>query len=187
MTDDGVVVRDAEPGDARSIAEVHVASWRAAYAGLLPQAVLDGLSAAQRARHWHAVLGPSSPQRVVVAAHGDHLVGFAHVGPAHDADTGPATGQLHTIYLDPRWWGRGIGRRVHDAGLDRLADLGHDRAVLWMLSTNARAGRFYGRCGWSRDGRIRVQQFGGAVVIDHRWAMALPSADRAQIFSRPSQ
>ena len=187
MPADGVVVRDAVPGDAHAIAEVHVASWRAAYDGLLPRAVLDGLSVAQRARHWHAVLGPSSPQRVVVAAHGEGLVGFAHVGPAHDADAGPATGQLHTIYLHPRWWGRGIGRRVHDAGLDRLADLGCDRAVLWMLSTNARAARFYGRLGWDRDGRIRVQQFGGAVVIDLRWAVVLPADGPPQIFSRPSQ
>ncbi len=50
-----------------------------------------------------------------------------------------------------------------------LADGSHDRAVLWMLATNARAERFYRRQGWDRDGRIRVQQFGGAVVIDHRW------------------
>ncbi len=175
-TGDSVRVRDATVDDAPGIAAVHVASWKDAYAGLLPAAVLDGLSVAQRRRHWRRVLDPSSVDRVVIAARGDELLGFAHVGTAHDADAGPGTGQLVTIYLHPDVWGTGIGRQVHDAGLARLAERGHRRAVLWMLSTNARAARFYERQGWERDGCIRVQQFGGAVVIDHRWARGLPSA-----------
>lgn len=156
--------------DAAAIAEVHVASWRAAYVGLLPPAVLDGLSVAQRTRHWRRVLDPSSGEQVVVVERDGQVVGFVEVGPAEDADAGPATGQLRTIYLHPDLWGTGAGRRIHDAALDRLAGQGFTRAVLWMLSTNARAEGFYIRQGWARDGRIRVQQFGGAVVIDHRWA-----------------
>jgi len=168
-----VDIRDATPADAESVARVHVDSWRAAYATLLPPAVLDGLSVAQRTRIWRRVLDPSSGDRVVVAEREGRVVGFAHVGAAHDADVALPTGQLRTLYLEPACWGQGIGRRVHDAGLDRLAAAGSDRALLWMLSTNARAARFYGRQGWERDGRIRVQQFGGAVVIDHRWARRL--------------
>jgi GNAT superfamily N-acetyltransferase len=162
------------PSDAPAIAEVHVESWRAAYAELLPSTVLDGLSIAQRARHWRHVLEPASRDRVVVADRDGYLLGFAHVGPALEADSGPTTGQLGTLYLRPETWGTGIGRQVHDAGLERLMEAGYDRAILWMLSTNARASRFYERQGWRRDGRIRVQQFGGAVVIDHRWECRLP-------------
>ena len=140
-----VRVRDALADDAAAIAAVHVASWRAAYVGLLPDIVLDGLSVAQRARHWRHVLAPDSGDRVVVAESDGQLLGFAQVGPATDAD----------------------------AGLDRLAGDGCDRAVLWMLSTNARAAQFYEREGWLREEKIRVQQFGGAVVIDHRYTRAL--------------
>ena len=39
-----VTVRDATVDDARAIAEVHVASWRWAYRGQLPDDLLDGLS-----------------------------------------------------------------------------------------------------------------------------------------------
>ena len=172
-TDDSVRVRPAAPDDARAVAGVHVDSWRAAYVGLLPQAVLDGLSVGQRTRHWDRVLRHGSPDRVVVAERDDRVVGFAHVGPAHDHGAGPATGQLITIYVRPDAWGTGVGTSVHDSGLAQLADVGYDRAVLWMLSTNARAARFYASRGWVRDGRIRVQQFGGAVVIDHRFARRL--------------
>jgi len=172
VTDD-VRIRTATTDDAGAIATVHVDSWRAAYTGLLPPAVLEGLSVAQRARHWARVLGPDTADRVVVAERDGRVVGFAQVCPAHDADVGPDAGQLLTLYLDPSDWGRGTGWRVHDAGLSCLVDAGYDRAVLWMLSTNRRAARFYERQGWVRDGRIRVQQFGGAVVIDHRWARSL--------------
>ncbi len=163
-------VRNARPDDAYAIAGVHVDSWRAAYVGLLPDAVLRGLAVAQRTRHWDRVLRTASPEQVVVAEVADRLVGFAHVGPAHDSDADPTTGQLATIYVHPDAWGTGIGLRVHNAGLAALADAGYARAHLWMLSTNVRASRFYDRQGWVRDGRIRVQQFGGAVVIDHRFA-----------------
>ena len=37
-------IRTATPEDARAIAEVHVASWRAAYRGVLPDTYLDRLS-----------------------------------------------------------------------------------------------------------------------------------------------
>jgi len=168
-----VEIREATVADADAIARVHVDSWRAAYARLLPRTVLDGLSVAQRTRVWRHVLDPASDDRVAVATGDGRVLGFAHVGPAHDADAGASTGQLRTLYLEPASWGRGIGRRVHDAGLDRLADAGARRAVLWMLSTNTRAAAFYERQGWERDGRIRVQQFGGAVVIDHRWSRPL--------------
>lgn len=166
-------IREATIADAEAVARVHVDSWRAAYATLLPRAVLDGLSVTQRTRIWRHVLDPASGDRVVVAERDGRLLGFAHVGPAHDADVEAPTGQLRTLYLEPACWGRGIGRQVHDAGLARLAEAGSDRAVLWMLSTNARAAHFYERQEWERDGRIRVQQFGGAVVIDHRWTRGL--------------
>ena len=170
---DGVTVRDAGPADAPAVARVHVDSWRGAYAGLLPRAVLDGLSVDRRASGWRRVLDPSSPDRVVVAEEGGRVVGFAHVGPHHDGDLEADRGLLAALYVDPAWWGSGVGGRVHDAGLERLTADGYGRAVLWMLSTNRRAGAFYRHRGWATDGRLRLQQFGGAVVLDRRLGRSL--------------
>lgn len=167
-----MALRDAGDADARGIDRVHVDSWRAAYPGLLPDRVLADLSVDRRAEGWERVLGDRR-QQVVVATAGARVVGFGHVGPARDGDLPPTTGQLATLYLDPGWWGTGVGRALHDASLDRLAGSAHDRAVLWMLSTNGRARHFTLRQGWRRDGRIRVQQFGGTVVIDHRLARVI--------------
>ena len=42
-----MIVRDAELRDARGIAEVHVRSWQAAYAGIIPDEELARLSVDQ--------------------------------------------------------------------------------------------------------------------------------------------
>ena len=62
----GATLRDARGEDAPGIAAMHVASWRAAYPGLLPEAVLEGLSVARRTATWERVLADRR-QHVVVA------------------------------------------------------------------------------------------------------------------------
>lgn len=47
-----MIVRPATVDDARGVAEVHVASWQAAYAGLIDQATLDALSVDAREAMW---------------------------------------------------------------------------------------------------------------------------------------
>jgi GNAT superfamily N-acetyltransferase len=134
--------------------------------------VLAGLSVEARTARWTRLLSDDRHEVVVAESEG-RLVGFGHVGPVGDADLEPATGQLITLYVEPGWWGTGVGRAVHDAALDRLARRGVGRVVLWVLSTNVRARRFYGHLGWERDAVLRVQQFGGAVVIDLRLSRAV--------------
>ena len=168
----GVTLRVGLAADAGAVAAVQVDSWRAAYVGLLPDAVLDGLSLGHKTRGWARVLGEGS-QYVVVAESGGRIVGFASSGPGRDADLDRTTGQLITLYVVPGAWGTGVGRALHDAELCRLADAGCRHGVVWMLSTNARARRFYDRQGWTADGRLRVQQFGGTVVLDRRLARSL--------------
>lgn len=78
------VVRPARITDADGIAEVHVRSWQAAYRGLMPQEVLDGLSVAQRAEGWRRILGdPESDSRTLVAerelADAGHTVAYLWV------------------------------------------------------------------------------------------------------------
>jgi hypothetical protein len=45
-------IRRAELSDAKGIAAVHVAAWRVAYRGLLPDDVLDRLSIEDSAKRW---------------------------------------------------------------------------------------------------------------------------------------
>jgi hypothetical protein len=49
-------IRSAVPQDATRIAEVHVASWRVAYRGLMPDNLLQQLDAESRANVWRELL-----------------------------------------------------------------------------------------------------------------------------------
>ena len=173
----GPALRDAQPGDAEAIAAVHVASWRAAYRHLLPDDLLDGLSVDDRARWWRRLLEAPRGDHVVVAERDGATEGFVHV--ALGPPDGPDRGELVTLYLLPDRWGTGLGARLHDVGLDRLAGAGCAEARVWMLSTNERARRFYVRHGWERTPEVRIQQFRAATVVDHRFARAL--ADRSPV------
>ena len=171
------------------MASVHVASWRAAYRGLLPGAYLADLSVEERTGLWSGILTDPSPGHVAVVELGGHIAGFAHVGPSGDDDALVATGEVYTIYLRPDVWGQGHGRALMETVLERLRVDGYTTVTLWMLSTNDRARRFYLRQGWSERPGERTQEFGGQVVTDHRLGRVLGTDGQpsGQIFSRPSQ
>jgi ribosomal protein S18 acetylase RimI-like enzyme len=166
-----VELRDATPADAHAIATVLVRSWRAAYRGLLPDAVLAGLSIPDRERFWSHALTTRAPQTgTVVATVAGAVVGLAATGPplvpADRAD--PTLGDLYALYLDPDVWRRGIGTRLHAAALDRLRSGGFTHAGLWVLDTNDRALRFYLRHGWTDTGRSQLDRGPGGTELHER-------------------
>lgn len=157
-------VRAATVADAPAIGEIHVASWRAAYAGLLPDGFLARLSAEARAASWARRIGdPDIPGRVLVVEEGGAVAGFAAFGP----------GQLYALYLLPEFWGRGLGRLLHDRVVEELSG---DSAVLWVLATNERAKAFYVRQGWVDDGARQTETIdGGRVTLEEmRYRRPLP-------------
>ena len=62
------------------------------------------------------------------------------------------TGELYTLYVAPAHWSTGVGRALTDAALDGLRAAGYRRVVLWTLTENARARRFYDKAGFAPDG-----------------------------------
>src|SRR5689334_4096445 len=102
-----MVIRDATPHDARRIAVIHVDSWRSAYRGIMPDAVLSGLSVGERYQFWLGQL-TEAPRQTIVVEDGDDVPGWTGFGAARDAD---ATGlaEVYGIYLDPACYRRGLG------------------------------------------------------------------------------
>jgi ribosomal protein S18 acetylase RimI-like enzyme len=155
------VIRLAVMGDAAALAQVHVASWRAAYRHLLPAEVLAGLSEEERARRWEQIL-TQTPQGTLVAEAGGRVVGFASIGPNRDADAAPRSGELYALYVEPELWGRGIGLRLWNAALEALLVEDYVEVTLWVLEDNPRARAFYERAGLMLDpgGRQVVDVYG---------------------------
>ena len=160
MTPATALVRAARPDDARSVAEVHVASWRHTYQGLLPDDYLERLSVDDREAMWLGAFADPEPKSgAFVAAVDDRIVGFASFGPSRDEDVSERTGEVPAIYVDPSVLGTGVGRELFEAATLALRDAGFARATLWVLEANALARRFYEKAGWAWDGSVGTHMF----------------------------
>ena len=148
---DAVTIRRATAADARAIAEVHVASWRWAYRGQLPDDLLDGLSVDEREAGWRSAL-EEDDAGVRVAVREEAIVGFASGMASRDDDAPADTGEVLTLYVVQDEVGKGTGRELLAAVQEDLRRRGFTRARLWVLETNTRARAFYERRGWTWDG-----------------------------------
>jgi ribosomal protein S18 acetylase RimI-like enzyme len=157
------VIRAGTPEDAEAVARVHVQTWQAAYAHALPQDQLMALSVDQRAE-MHRRRPP------LVAEVDGVVVGFVAVGPTQD-DHGD--GELYAIYVHPDHWDTDVGRALMKAGEERLRELGHRDAHLWVLADNPRARRFYEAAGWSTEGIERRIEIFGFVLDEVRYQKRL--------------
>lgn len=169
-------IRVAHIDDADQIAEVHVRSWQSAYRGLIPQNYLDGLDPSSRAEGWRrSVRDANSPRGgTLVATDGDGtIVGFANIGPTRDEDAGDAVGEVLAIYLAPGAWGKGYGRALMAAALQRLAQAGYQQVTLWVLDSNARARRFYEAAGFEPDGAVKTDDRLGFRLAEVRYRRSL--------------
>lgn len=154
-----ISIRRARPGDAAAIAAVHVAAWRSAYAGILGESYLVGLSEARMAAFYHrAILDRREGHAVFVAAVAEEegpgvtpqmpglgqpqvagfapplVVGFASGGRARRR--GLAEGEVETLYLLDDYRERGCGRRLMRAMAAHLRAIGCNSAMAWVLEDN---------------------------------------------------
>ena len=130
------VVRSAEPRDAGDIARIYVESWRATYAGILPNSLLVNLSVDRASKSWRSRLEGYRRGSVRVAT-GEQgtVVGFGEAGRSRDA-LPRFSGEVFTLYVDPDHVDRGIGRALLRSLFARCVESGHEGAVIWALADN---------------------------------------------------
>lgn len=145
------IIRDATPADADAIGRVHVASWRATYAGLLPDAYLVAMSEAGAGQRWRSILAASHLGRrtLVVVEPGGGIVGFGHCGLRRACTLDGFDGEFYALYLLEDAQGHGVGRRLMATMAERLLDIGLQSALVWCLSGNP-SRWFYERLGGQR-------------------------------------
>lgn len=146
-------IRVPAPNDAAEIADLHVSTWREAYAHLLPEDYFSEEHIAGRHRMWRRVLErPRDDVAVRVADVDGTIIGFAWAGPGvgTESDEPPRDRQLYAIYVSAAQYGTGAGQELLDE------TLGDGPAVLWVAKENPRATAFYLRNGFRFDGVEQV-------------------------------
>lgn len=160
---DSVSFREAKPGDAAALGLLHVASWHETYADLLPDRLLDGLSAEARSAMWSTILddpAASGGAAVFVAESEGGIVGFGACGDQRDEALKERgfDGEVGAIYVLRSHQRAGVGRSLMSLLARNLLDRGRTAATLWVLRENASARSFYERLGGAPAGERADEQ-----------------------------
>ena len=167
-------LREAKRADARAIAEIHVAAWRAAYRDLMPQGYLDSLSIEDRARMWEKTIAQPGPAHLALAELGAELAGFCLYGPTRDRLQESDVAEIYAVNVHPSYWRQGAGRLLCAHALDEAAAREHRAMTLWVMSGNGRARRFYHHLGFGADGAARTNtQLIGSPFDEVRYRKAI--------------
>jgi len=147
-----VIVREATAQDALGIAQVHVDSWKTAYAGILDTDFLANLSYEKRRNLWTRIFSglngiPPYPVFVAFDTISSCVVGFCAGGEAREESDKIFEGELYSIYLLQKYEGFGIGRKLFQKMKDTLLERGYKNMCLWVLKENSHARRFYEKMG----------------------------------------
>ena len=164
-----MIIRTAAIQDCKSIAEVHVDSWKTTYAGQLPDEHLAQLSVPNREAAWRDSL-TKKEHNLLVTTEGDRVLGFVSFGPSRDRDaTDNQTGEIYAIYLLPSSQGQGTGKALWNEACRALKDRGFNKVTVWVLDTNLRARHFYERRDCVLDGGQKASLIGGQEVLELRY------------------
>ncbi len=147
-----IAIRRARPADAPGIGAVHVATWRSAYPGVLPDEFLAKLSPSRLAAHYDRIIRIGLGVHVAAlsgpeATTSPSIIGFTTAGRTRKHAL--AEGEVETLYVLDDFRDRGIGRRLLRASAQHLSALGCRSAYAWVLRDNP-ATYFYQRLGGKR-------------------------------------
>jgi GNAT superfamily N-acetyltransferase len=133
--------RSARPDDWKIIGDLHAASWRSAYCGILPDHYLQNEAINDRRSHWQKLLSKTKGQSIIELAYdGQRLAGFAAVIYGPDAQADATLDNLH-VTEDLR--GGGLGRRLFGRVVEQLIASKATSLCLWVFDENVRAVQFY--------------------------------------------
>ena len=141
-------MRPATIDDARSISRIHVESWRTAYAEIYTEHVLAAFPFERREREWHDILADRLRSRFEFIAEDTYgkIFGFVSAGLERSGDP-DFEGQVYAIHVLPDRKRRGVGQSLMAATSRRLLDDGIASLLVWVLTDNYPARRFYENLG----------------------------------------
>ena len=166
------MIRQANINDVDEITDVHIATWRSAYKGLIPEEDLANLDHTERRKMWSASI-QQHPSETIVATKENSIIGFANFGSYRENEDDRGTAEIRAIYLLETYWGKGVGSELFDYCADKIIASGYTSLVLWVLESNSRAIEFYRKHGLNYDGQKKTEIIRGVVLDEIRMAKSL--------------
>ncbi|MFT4255592.1 MAG: GNAT family N-acetyltransferase [Pseudoxanthomonas sp.] len=166
-------VLSALPEHVSAIAEIHVATWKAAYQGIVPEATLAALSVERREEYWRTAIAKGTPQ-VLIARVANDVAGWIAFGACRDVGAPSDASELQGIYISAEYWSRGVGQALWLSARQRLIKQHYRTVSLWVLADNQRAIRFYRAAGFQLEASSSKEiTMSGKVLREDRYIAAL--------------
>ena len=150
-------IRPASAEDAEAVAKIWSDGWGDGHLGHVPEALAAARTPESfRSRAAHRV-GDTA-----VAVNGDEVAGFVMV----------VGDEVEQVYVAAGHRGSGVAGLLLAEAERLVAVAGHQRAWLAVVAGNARARRFYERCGWTDEGPFDypAATSGGTITVpSHRY------------------
>lgn len=156
-------LRPATPDDAAALARIHIAGWRASYAGLTGQDFLDALDESEWTAKWQGWLAAGDMSVIIAHDDGGNPAGFISFGKLKTAPPGMSpvrplyAAEIYAIYILPDYWRQKLGRQLMDGAARTLKDRKVKSLCLWVVEKNARAVAFYKALGGQKCGSKTVE------------------------------
>ncbi len=161
-----ITFRPAEPSDAALIAKYHHRCWQLAFKDLVAPGVVEKMDPWAKFNRWRRWLEPDSEFSTHVANLNGNPIGHVTV----------AGNELVHLFIDPDYWGQGLGRSLLALGEQMLADAGHQGIQLHTMVGNGPAIKLYESAGWMLTDQLVHNDHGGVVYDEH---LLLKQLDRA--------
>lgn len=152
-------IRHAEINDCSIMGAIHSESWKVAYKGIVPDPVLDNMSAEKSEKKFYNSFMQGVENNVIIL-NDDQAVGFMCLGKCRDDDLDNSFGEIWGIYLLPSFWEQGIGTKAINWGINYLKNRRYNKISLWVLENNIKARKFYEKLGFIHDGMIKELNIG---------------------------
>lgn len=167
-------IRRAVASDAAALAQVHEATWRETYLGLMSEPMLNALTADARAAAWRRILSGETEHlsTTFVADCSGELVAFGSCGEQRNPDFAAAgyPGEFTAVYVLKAHQRRGLGTRLMKAMMSELADRGYEGFTLWVPRENIPARSLYEQLGGKLIGqREDAREHGTLVEVAYGW------------------
>lgn len=154
-------IRDLLPEDDRlAVRKIYAESWKYSYRGIVPQSFLDGLSEEDCGKN----LDRDGVFHLVAIADG-RLVGTSSYCRSRFPEYAEY-GEIISIYFLPEYMGKGHGKKLLAAAVEKLSEMGFRDVFLWVLEENHNARAFYERCGFFPSGERIISEIGGEVLAE---------------------
>jgi RimJ/RimL family protein N-acetyltransferase len=165
-------IRYANKEDADTLAFINSKSAQTGYKGIIPEDFLKEKFSYDRLRdRLYKELEEGTTTSCII--YKDNIpVGMQTFAKDDLTERDASEIDIWRVYLLPEYWGQNIGMEFMDWGTRELAKKGYKKAALWVAEENARARRFYEKCGFIHDGEIHVVNV-GKEVKEYRYIKVL--------------